>query len=85
MMIVNPVMCMAKPQPHKPVKAKHIKAAISHAKLLCFNYEDTLECKMAWEEVQNLDSAYSKQKENERRVANELIWFSDLETREYDL
>jgi len=85
-MLMSPVMCMAKPnQPRKTVKPKHIKAAIEHTKNLCLNYEDTTECKMAWDDVHNLEVAYNKQQERERHIANELIWFSDLETREYDL
>jgi hypothetical protein len=40
---------------------------------------------VAWDQATELDRALKKQSERERLVANELIWFSDLETREYDL
>lgn len=81
---MSPVMCVAKPN-KQVVKPRHIKSAVNHAKLLCLNYEDTVECKMAWEDVHQLEKAYDKQQERERQLAAELIWFSDRETREYDV
>lgn len=83
MMLIVPVMCL--PQPPKRIKIKQVKAAIQHAKDICLNYEDTLECKVAWDQATDLDRALKKQTERDRQLANELIWFSDLETREYDL
>jgi hypothetical protein len=84
MMLMSPVMCGATPQ-NKRIKVKQVKAAVQQAKDLCQNYEDTVECKVAWDQATELDRALKKQSERERLVANELIWFSDLETREYDL
>lgn len=84
MMLMSPVMCVAKPR-SSTVKPRHIKAAIEHTKNLCMNYEDTVECKMAWDDVHNLEMAYNKQKDKECRDVSQLIWFSDLETREYDV
>ena len=50
-----PVVCTA--QPFKPksktiVRQRHVKESIQHARLLCQNYEDTVECKLAWEKVE---------------------------------
>jgi hypothetical protein len=84
MMLMSPVMCVANPQ-NKRIKVKQVKAAVQQAKDLCQNYEDTVECKVAWDQATELDRALKKQSERERKVATELIWFSDLETREYDV
>lgn len=50
-----------KKQARPKIKAKDIKKAIDHAKLLCFNFEDTIECRLAWEDVEELSSAYHDQ------------------------
>jgi hypothetical protein len=84
MMLMSPVVCTATPQ-NKRIKVNQVKAAVQHAKDLCKNYEDTVECKVAWDQATELDRALKKQSERERHAATELIWFSDLETREYDL
>ena len=81
---MRPVVCVANPQ-NKRIKVKQVKAAVQQAKDLCHNYEDTVECKVAWDQATELDRALKKQNERERHAATELIWFSDLETREYDL
>ena len=85
MMLIPLTMCAA-PRPRGPkIKAKHVKAAVQHARNLCLNYEDTTECRVAWGYASEIEKAFSKQKERERKAAAELIWFSDIETREYDL
>lgn len=43
------------------VHPSHIKKAIQHAKNLCFNYEDTQECRIAWEHVEELSVELSRQ------------------------
>jgi len=30
---------------------KELRAAVRHAKLICFGYEDTQQCKVAWHKV----------------------------------
>lgn len=50
----------ARPKKNK-IKAKDIKAAIKQANLLCFNFEDTIECRLAWERVEELSSSYHDQ------------------------
>ena len=32
-------------------KLKELRLAVRHAKLLCFGYEDTIECEVAWQKV----------------------------------
>ena len=71
-----PVIVRATAQPSKPrknkVKAKDIKSAIDQARLLCFNFEDTVECRLAWEQVEELSSAYNDQ------------WMSEMKSRRSD-
>jgi len=43
------------------VKTQDIKHAIKHATNLCHNYEDTPECRSAWELVEELTSAHAHQ------------------------
>lgn len=70
------------------IKAKDIKRAINHAQLLCFNFDDTIECRIAWDRVEELSAAYHDQSlyevaraelelDEDRRVA--------ISRREYDL
>jgi len=71
-----PVVVRATARPSKPrknkVKAKDIKSAIDQARLLCFNFEDTIECRLAWEQVEELSSAYNDQ------------WMGEMKTRRRD-
>lgn len=57
-----------------------LKQAIEHAHNLCLNFEDTKECRIAWDEVNDLTRALHDQKppplQNER---------SEISKREYDV
>ena len=83
-------------QPQKPrrnkVKAKDIKSAIDQAHLLCFNFEDTIECRLAWEKVEELSSAYNDQWVGEMKTRHRTAELAldearrlALENREYDV
>ena len=75
----RPVMCTAQPSPRKKGHIRYkLKKAIDHAKSLCLNFEDTKECRIAWDEVNDLTRALHDQypKEPER---------SELSKREYDV
>ena len=43
------------------VHPSHIKKAIQHAKNLCYNYENTQECRIAWEHVEELSAEMNRQ------------------------
>lgn len=43
------------------VHPSHIKKAIQHAKNLCYNYENTPECRIAWECVEELSAEMNRQ------------------------
>jgi hypothetical protein len=75
------VSCTAQPSPRKKGHIRYkLKKAIDHAKSLCLNFEDTKECRIAWDEVNDLTRALHDQhpppKEPER---------SELSKREYDV
>jgi len=60
--LARPVILTARPKMRTQVKAKDIKRAIDQAKLLCLQFEDTIECRLAWEKVEELAVAYNDQK-----------------------
>jgi hypothetical protein len=64
------------------VRQRQVKEAIQHARLLCQNFEDTVECKLAWEKVEELSAALNDQA---KLLAEEDQRFSELEERIYDL
>lgn len=68
----------------KRIRKYQVKQAVEHAKLICKDYERSNECKVAWSHADELEKAWRKQDERDRQVA-ELIWFSDIENREYDV
>lgn len=90
------VVVRATAQPRKPnknkIKAKDVKRAIEQARLLCFNFEDTVECRLAWEEVEELSSTYHdqwvselKQRKSETEAMIDESRHRALSEREYDV
>ena len=78
------ILCMsARPQP-KRISLHKVNEAIRHAHLICKDYERTNECRVAWSYADDLTRAWRIQtrREDEKK---EIEWFSDLETREYDV
>ena len=83
----------ADPRPAKRTKLrpKDVEQAIQHAQLLCYNFEDTPACKVAWDRVEELSSEMARQREESLRIkalAEELEEFcaaDPLECREYDV
>ena len=82
MMLIKPirrpiVTCTAQPSRKKGYIRYKLKQAIEHAKSLCLNYEDTKECRVAWDEVNDLTRALHDQKPETER--------SEISKREYDV
>jgi hypothetical protein len=84
-----PVFATAQPQPQRPKPnksakiSKQLNKAIEHANLICTNYEDTKECGVAWDQVEELSAAL-----NDALMAapkEEEVWFDDISKREYDV
>jgi hypothetical protein len=81
------------PRPPKRTKLrpKDVEHAIQQAKNLCFNFEDTPACKVAWDRVEELSSEMARQREENLRVkalVEELEEFCNndpLQCREYDV
>ena len=51
----------------RKIKASDVKHAIQHAQNLCFNFENTPECRSAWELVDELSEILDIQKEGASR------------------
>jgi len=88
MLSVRPLIIIkATAQPHQPKPkksvqlSKKLKQAINHASLICINHEDTKECGVAWDQVEELSAAL-----NDALIqAEELQWFDEKSKREYDV
>jgi hypothetical protein len=59
------VACVPPPQRRQRTKVtvRDIKQAIHHAQNLCLHYEDTPECRIAWEVVEELSTAFAHAKD----------------------
>lgn len=83
----------ADPRPTRRTKLrpKDVEQAIQYAKNLCFNFEDTPACKVAWDRVEELASELARQREENLRIKalaeelEELCAVDPLECREYDV
>jgi hypothetical protein len=83
----------ADPRPAKRTKLrpKDVEQSIQQAKNLCYNYEDTPACKVAWDRVEELSSELARQREDDLRTKalaeelEELCAIDPLECREYDV
>lgn len=60
------VMALSRPQPSRRVQIRRkLKNAIDHAQVLCPNFEDTIECRIAWDTVNDLTRALHNQRPDE--------------------
>jgi hypothetical protein len=76
MLTIRPIVtCTAQPARRKGYIRYKLKKAIEHAKNLCIDYEDSKECRIAWDEVNDLTRALHQQHPTE----------SELSKREYDV
>jgi hypothetical protein len=83
----------ADPRPAKRTKLrpKDVEQSIQQAKNLCYNYEDTPACRVAWDRVEELASELARQREEDLRIKalaeelEELCAVDPLECREYDV
>lgn len=83
MLVAKPfrVMCTAQPSPRKKGYIRYkLKQAIEHANNLCVNFEDTKECRIAWDEVNDLTRALHDQHPPRTEPDR-----SELSQREYDV
>lgn len=78
--------CMYNPKPaHQPKRVHRIqlKKAVQQAMLICPNFEDTIECRIAWDLVDDLSKA-PLLRDNEKKEDEDLC-HDELACREYDV
>lgn len=69
-----------RPAPRRTqVRPTDIKRAIQHASNICYNFEDTQECRIAWDRVEELSSELARQAD-ERSA-----WQEEASGKEYDV
>jgi hypothetical protein len=89
MLSVRPLVIKATAQPYQPKPkksvqiAKKLKQAINHASLICINHEDTKECGVAWDQVEELSAALNDALTE--AINDEHVWFDEKSKREYDV
>lgn len=69
---------------------RKLRDGIRHAKLICPGHEDTKECRLAWDRVEDIQKAIHKQREraiqvNESRLLLLMCEIDELSCREYDV
>ena len=80
-----------RPTRRTKLRPKDVELAVQHAKNLCFNFEDTPACKVAWDRVEELASELARQREETLRIKalaeelEELCAVDPLQCREYDV
>ena len=75
------VTCTAHPSRKKGQIRFKLKKAIEHAQNLCLNFEDTKECRVAWDEVNDLTRALHDQYPTSSPEPER----SELSKRDYDV
>lgn len=67
---------------------RKLRDNIRHAKLVCPGHEDTRECKLAWDRVEDIQKAIHKKKEKDKAIAldkDPQCELDELACREYDV
>ena len=69
------------------IKPKDVARAVQHAQLICYNFEDTQACKMAWDAVEDLSRGLAKQREREllRKNLDDICFEDPSACKEYDV
>jgi hypothetical protein len=68
------------------VLERKLRESIKHANLICHGYEDTKECKVAWDRVEDIQKAINKKKEHHPPSKSSLqCEIDELACREYDI
>jgi hypothetical protein len=88
----RPLVVRATAQPNKPPKfrakltPKDVRREIDHARLICYNFEETSACQVAWDRVEEISSALARQRERELYELAICIEEDDpIACREYDV
>ena len=66
---------------HRKIKAIDVKRAVQHAQNICFNFENTPECRSAWEIVDELTEALDSQIQKTKKDPE----WSEMAKRNYEV
>jgi hypothetical protein len=72
-------------KPQRRISKKYVKEKIEHAKNMCHTFEDTIECRLAWETVEEIMHAYYDQETMAKKRHADLERDEPLENRIYDV
>lgn len=61
-----------------------LRKSLNHAKLICPGHEDTIECRLAWDRVEDVQKGLRKIREK-NAPENEMCEEDPLACREYDM
>ncbi len=66
---------------------RKLRDSIKHANLICPGHEDTKECRLAWDRVEDIQKAINKQKERQviKTPEEDMCKDDELACREYDV
>jgi hypothetical protein len=68
------------------VLERKLRESIKHAKLICPGYEDTKECRIAWDRVEDIQKAINKKKDTTVNPSSSVqCEVDELACREYDV
>jgi len=76
-----------RPAPRK-ISTKDVKQSIHHAQNICYNFEDTNECRVAWGQVDEISTALARQQEREllkKKNLDEMCLEDPAACKEYDV
>jgi hypothetical protein len=75
------------PSQRRKLRPSDVKQAIQHAQLICYNFEDTPACRVAWDRVEELSSALARQRERElfKKNLDEMCLEDPVACKEYDI
>ena len=82
------VHCSPPKGPKSIPRKKALEKAIQHAEMICANFEDTMECRVAWGVVEEMSAAEADIKRRQKEILDlvkEDEWWEELSEREYDM
>ena len=85
--VVRVRACEKPPKRHIPaVRRRRLENAIHHARLVCYNYEDSQECRVAWDIVEEMSASEHNLKLKKKKVLleSEDDW-EDISHKLYDI
>ena len=87
MAVARPVFSVRAEGSGKACRAKitinHVKVAIQQAQNICYGHADEPACRVAWDHVEELSSAYAHQRE--REILQQICEDDPIACREYDV